>query len=83
MQLIQYPSQSNVHNIRRDACCHFRNKKKAYLKTKSEELENNRKIKNNRDLYRVINDVKNGFQPRTRIENDEKGALVEDSHSLW
>jgi len=47
MQLIQDPSQSNVdnmHNVRRNASRHFRNKKKAYLKAKIEELETNSKI---------------------------------------
>ena len=44
MQWIQDPSQSNVdnlNNVRRDASRHFRNKKKAYLKAKIEELETN------------------------------------------
>ena len=42
-------SQSNVdnlNNIRHDASRHFRNKKKAYLKVKIEELETNSKINN-------------------------------------
>ena len=42
MQWIQDPSQSNVYNlnnVRRNASRHFRNKKKAYLKAKIEELE--------------------------------------------
>ena len=59
MQWIQDPSRSNVgnmNNIRRDASRHFRNKKKAYLKIKIEELETNIKINNVRDLYRGIND---------------------------
>ena len=49
MQWVKYPSQSNVDNlnqVRRDASRHFRNKKKAYLKAKIVELENNIKIKN-------------------------------------
>ena len=33
-------------------------KKKAYLKVKTEELETNSKIKNIRDVYRDINDLK-------------------------
>jgi hypothetical protein len=33
-------------------------------------------------LYRGINDVKKGYQPRTRIVKDEKGDLVADSHSI-
>ena len=42
MQWIQNPSRSNVdslNNIRRDASRHFRNKKKAYLKVKIEDLK--------------------------------------------
>jgi hypothetical protein len=53
MQWIQDSSQSNVdnmNNVRRDASRHFRNKKKAYLKAKIEELETNSKINNIRDL---------------------------------
>ena len=45
MQWIQDPSRSNVdnlNNVRRDTSRHFRNKKKAYLKAKIEELETNR-----------------------------------------
>jgi hypothetical protein len=43
MQWRQDPSQSNtdnINNVRRDASRHFRNKKKAYLKAKIEELKN-------------------------------------------
>ena len=46
--------------VGRDASRHFRNKKKAYLNAKIEELESNSKINNIRDLYRGINDFKNG-----------------------
>jgi hypothetical protein len=61
MQWIQDPSLSNVdnlNNVRRDSSRHFTNKKKTYLKTKTEELETNSKINNVRDLYRGINDFK-------------------------
>jgi hypothetical protein len=61
---------------------HFRNKKKAHLKAKIEELETNSKIKNIRDLYRDISDFKKGYQPRTNIVKDDKGDLVADSHSI-
>jgi predicted RNA-binding protein Jag len=76
MQWIQDPSQSkadNLNNLRRDASRHFRNKKKAYLRAKIEELETNSKINNIRDLYRGINGMKKGYQPRTSIVKDEKG----------
>ena len=42
------PSQSNVdnlNNVRREASRHFRDKKKAYLKAKIENLETNSKTK--------------------------------------
>jgi len=59
MQWIQGPRQSNVdilNNVRREVSRHFRNKKKAYLRAKIEELETNSKIQDIRDLYRGIND---------------------------
>jgi hypothetical protein len=40
------------------------------------------KINNIRDLYRGINKVKKGYQPRTRIVKDGKGDLVADSQSI-
>jgi hypothetical protein len=52
------------------------------LKFKIEELETNRKINSIRNLYRGINDIKKGYQPRTRIVKDEKGDLIADSHSI-
>jgi len=51
----------------------FRNKNKAYLRAKIEELETNSKIQNIRDLYRGISDFKKGYQPRCNIVKDEKG----------
>ena len=85
MQWIQDPSQSNadtLNNVRPNASRHFRNKKKAYLRAKIEELETNSKINNIRDWYRGINDMKKGYQPRTKIVKDEKVDLVADSHSI-
>jgi len=85
MQWIHDPSCSNVdnlNNVRRDASRHFRNKMKAYLKAKVEELETNNKIKYIRDLYRHIKDFKKGYQPRTNIVKDDKGDLFADSHSI-
>ena len=46
LQWIQDPRQSNVdilNNVRREVSRHFRNKKKAYLRDKIEELETNSK----------------------------------------
>ena len=33
-------------------------------------------------MYRVINDFKEGYQPKCNIVKDEKGDLVTDSHSI-
>ena len=85
MQRIQDPRQSNVdtlNNVRREVSRHFRNKKKAYLRAKIEELETNSKIKNIRDLCRGVSDFKKGYQPRTDIVKDEKGDLIAESHSI-
>jgi hypothetical protein len=63
MQLLQNPNQGNVHNLHNVRCLnniHFRNKKKEYLKPKTDELETNSKIKNFRDLYMGFNDFKTG-----------------------
>jgi hypothetical protein len=63
MQRIQDPIQRNVDNlnkVRREVSRHCRNKKKAYLRAKIEELETNSKIKNIRDLCRGISDLRRG-----------------------
>ena len=85
MQWVQDPSQSNVdnlNNVRHEASRHFRNKKKAYLKAKIEDLETNSKIKNIRDLYRSISDFTKGYQHRTNIVKEETGDLVTGSYSI-
>ena len=85
LQWIQDPSQSNVHilnNVKCEVRRHFRNKRKAYLRAKIEELETSSRIQNIRDLYRGINDFKKGYQPRCNIVKDEKGDLVADSYSI-
>jgi len=63
MQWEQDPVQSNVDNLKnvrhKDGRL-FRNKEKAYLKVKFEELATNSLVKNIRDMYRGINDFKKG-----------------------
>jgi len=71
-----------LNNVRREVSRHFRDKKKAYLRAKVEELETNSKIQNIRDLYGGINDFKKGYQPGCNIVKDEKGDLVADSHII-
>jgi len=59
MQCLNDQNQSNVANlnsVEHKSRRHFRNKEKA----KIDEFETNNKIKNIRDLYRGISDVKKG-----------------------
>jgi len=82
---LQDPNQSNVvnlNNVRHEASRHFRNKKKAYLKAESDQLETNSKIKNIRRLYRGISDFKKRYKPRTITVKNGKGDLVTDCHSI-
>jgi hypothetical protein len=34
------------------------------------------------DMYRGINEYKNGYQPRTNLVKDQNGNLLTDSHSI-
>ena len=52
------------------------------MKAKIDELEANSKIKNIRDLYRVISYFKKGYQPRNNRVRDEKSDLVTDAHGI-
>jgi len=86
MQLVQDSSQGNadnLNNVSREGSRQFRNKKEEYLRAKSEELENNSKLKKKiRDLYRGINEFKKSYQPRINIVKDEKCDLITGSHSI-
>jgi hypothetical protein len=75
-------NEDNMSTVRREASRHFKNKKREYLKDKINELESNSKNKNIRDLYRGINEFKNGYQPRTNLVKDEKGDLLVDPHKI-
>ena len=80
IQWIHDPSRSDedkLRNVRREVSRHFRNKKKAHLRAKIEELESNSKIKNIRDLYRGISDFKKGYQPRCNIVKDDKATWLQ------
>ena len=86
MQWIQDPSQSKVDNlnsVRRKVSRHFRNKKKAYLRGKIEDLETNSKTQNIRDLYRGFNDFKKGYQPRCYIVRMRKATWLQTPTVLW
>jgi hypothetical protein len=73
----------DILDQRKQASRHFRNKKKSYMKAKTEELETNSKKKSIRDLYRGISDFKKGYQPRTNTVKDEKGDFVVDPTAFW
>jgi hypothetical protein len=60
-----------------------RKKSKEYLKAKINEIETKSIFKNIRELYRGINDFKNGYQPKIGIVKNEKDYLVTDSHSTF
>jgi hypothetical protein len=48
LQWLQNPSvvnEDNLHNVRREASRHFRNKKREYLKEKNTEIELNIRIR--------------------------------------
>jgi hypothetical protein len=53
-----------------------------YLRGKINELENNNKNKNIRDLYRGINEFKKGYRPRINIIKDENGNLLADPQNV-
>ena len=86
MQWLQDQKQSNVNNLNNVRCedsRHFKNKNNEYVKAKVVVLETYRKLKNIRDLYRDISDLKKGYQTITNIVKNEKGDLVTDCHSIW
>jgi hypothetical protein len=53
------------------------------LKERTIELESNSKNKIIRDLYRVINEFKKGYQPRTNFVKDAGGDQPADPHKIW
>jgi hypothetical protein len=72
-------NEDNLSNVRREASRHFRDKRREYLKGKINDFESYSK-KNIRDLYRGINEIKKGYQPRTILAKDETCDLLVDSH---
>jgi hypothetical protein len=73
---------SDQNNVRREASRYFRNKTRECLKDKINELAMNSKNKNIRNLYRGMNGVKRGYQPRNNLVKDENGDMLADSHSI-
>jgi hypothetical protein len=84
MHCIHDSSQNNVdnmNNVRREASRYLRNKKKAYLKAKIEELETNSKTENIRDFIRASMTSRK-VNSLELIVKDEKGDFIADSHSI-
>jgi hypothetical protein len=67
--------------VRCQASRHFRNKKREYLKNKSNELAMN-STNIIRDLYKGINELKRSYQPRNNLQKDENDDLLADSHNI-
>jgi hypothetical protein len=82
---LQNPSQingDNLKNLRRETSRKFRNKKREYLKGKINELQTNNKNENIRDLYRGINELKKGYQPRINIVKDDNDSPLADPQNV-
>jgi hypothetical protein len=58
-------NRDNLNNIRCETSRTFRYKGREFLKDKINELETNSMNKNNRNLYKYINEFKKSYQPRT------------------
>jgi hypothetical protein len=71
---------TDLNNIRYEAKRHFRNKKREYLKDEIDELAKNSKNKYIRDLYKIINEFKRGYKPRSNLVKDEKGIKTDFSN---
>jgi hypothetical protein len=85
LKWLEHPGKingDNFNNIRREASRHFRNKRREYLKDKSNELTTNSKYKNIRDPYRGVNKFRKVYQPRCNLVKDENGDLLADSHNI-
>jgi hypothetical protein len=67
-------NKNDLSSVRREGSGHSRNNKREYLKDKINEFESNSKNKKTRDLYRGIDELKKGYQPRTNVVRD-KGVI--------
>jgi hypothetical protein len=57
----------NLNNIRCETSRHFRNKKREYLKDKTDELATDIRTRTLRDLYKEIIEFKRDHQPRSNL----------------
>jgi hypothetical protein len=85
LQWLQVPNKingDNLNHVGRGASRRFRNKKREYLKDKTNELATNSKNKNIRDLYRGIKEFNRGYQQRNNLVKDVNGDLFADSLNM-
>jgi hypothetical protein len=64
LQGLQEPYQihgDNLNNVRREARKHFRNRKREYLKNRTNETATRSKNKNIRDLHGGVNEFEKGY----------------------
>jgi hypothetical protein len=76
-------NEGNLSGVWREASRHFRNKKREYLRDRTNELGLSSKNKNIRDLCRGMNEFKKGYQSRTNLVKDERGDLLADLHKIF
>jgi hypothetical protein len=60
------------------ACLHkiIKKKKKVYMKNVTESTEEDKKHKNTRELYQIINQFKKGYQQKFNMIRNKKGELA-------
>ena len=59
-----------------------RKKKRDYMKTKVNKLEENSKNKNIREMYKGINEFKKGNQPRAYVIKKHDSTIAADTTSI-
>jgi hypothetical protein len=78
----RYIIWNNPKIVRLETSRYFKNKKRKYLKDKINYLATNSKNKNIRDVYRGINKLKRGYQPRNNLVKDGNGDLLADYRKI-
>jgi hypothetical protein len=81
LQWLQDPSQiseDNLNSVSHEAGIHQKRKNREYLK----ELATHNENRNITDLYRGMNAIKKGYQPRTNSVKDENCDVLAGSHNI-
>jgi hypothetical protein len=72
---------NNLKNATHETRRYFREKENEYSKGKNQNIET--VSLGILDLYNGINEIKYGYQPRTKLVKDTKGDLLAVSHNIW